>query len=202
LAQISSYVAIDTETTGFGPQARILEVAAVTFENGVPVHEFSSLCCPQDVDWAHPRVQEALSINKITFEDLQGKPTFGDIIADLMVELAHAVWVAHNYDFDSTQIQQEFVRAGREFIPPELGLCTCRLAAFVSPMAQGNKLYQVAARYGVLQESAHRAVVDAKVCGGLLDRMMKQGKLPADDTEMRSMMAQADNAWKRKPRRW
>jgi DNA polymerase III subunit epsilon len=197
----SSYVAIDTETTGFGAKARILEVAAVTFENGLPVHEFSSLCCPQDVDWTNPKVQEALAVNKLTLDDLKGKPTFGEIIWDLMTELAHPVWVAHNYDFDFVQIQQEFARAGRAFVPPQLGICTCRLAAHLEPQAQGNKLYQVAARYGVLQESAHRAVVDAKVCGSLLDRMQKQGRLPTDDEAMKALVVQADQGWKSK-KRW
>jgi DNA polymerase III epsilon subunit-like protein len=196
-----SWVAIDTETTGFGAKARILEVAAVTFENGIPVHEFSSLLCPSDVDWSNDRVKEALAVNKLTLDDLKGKPTFGEIIWDLMTELAHPVWVAHNFEFDCVQIQQEFVRAGREFVPPQLGICTCRLAAHLEPQAQGNKLYQVASRYGVLQESAHRAVVDAKVCGNLLDRMQKQGKLPVDDVAMKALVVQADQAWKSK-RRW
>jgi DNA polymerase III subunit epsilon len=192
----SSWVAIDTETTGFGPTARILEVAAVTFENGMPVHEFSQLLCPEGVDWNDSRVQEALSVNHLTRAELEGKPTFAQILPDLMVELAHSVWVAHNFSFDFEQVQQEFARAGRSLEAPPLTICTCRLAAYLSPAVKGNKLYQVAARYGVPQESAHRAAVDARVCGYLLDRMNKQSRLPADDVGMKDLVVRADMAWK------
>jgi DNA polymerase III epsilon subunit-like protein len=195
----SSFVAIDTETSGFGPDARILEVAVVVFENGLPVHSFSRLICPPDLDWE--KSAEALSVNNLTKEALVGKPTFEETLPDLMVELAHPVWVAHNMPFDFQMLAQEWARLGRTLEPPPLLLCTCRLAAFLSPMAQGNKLHQVAARYGVVQDGAHRAVVDAEVCGGIATSMVKQGKLPTDNDTMRMMMRQADVAWKRKGRR-
>lgn len=192
----SSFVAIDTETTGFGPKARILEIAAITFEDGQPVHEYSQLLCPRDVNWNDEKVKEALSVNHLTLDQLLGKPTFEDILPDLALELAHSVWVAHNFDFDFVQVQQEFARAGRPLETPALPICTCRLAAYLSPMVQGNKLYQVAARYGVPQESAHRAAVDARVCGHLLDRMKKQGRLPDDEAAMKELVLRADRAWK------
>jgi DNA polymerase III subunit epsilon len=192
----SSYVAIDCETTGFGPNARILEIAAVTFENGAPVREYSQLLYPENVDWESEGVRGALEVNHITRAELEGKPRFADILPDLMMELAHHVWVAHNFSFDFEQTQNEFRRAGHDLEPPPLTICTCRLAAYLSPMVKGNKLYQVAARYGVPQESAHRAAVDARVCGFLLDRMNKQGKLPADDMAMKDLVMRANNAWK------
>lgn len=191
-----SWVAFDVETTGFGSTARVLELAAITFENGVPVHEYSQLFCPEGVDWESEGVRGALEVNHIRREDLVGKPQFKDVLPDVMVELAHAVWVSHNMPFDFAQVRQEFERAGHPLAPPPLTICTCRLAAYLSPMVKGNKLYQVAARYGVAQESAHRAAVDARVCGHLLDRMNKQGKLPPDDAAMKDLVGRAERAWR------
>jgi DNA polymerase III epsilon subunit family exonuclease len=192
----SSYVVIDTETTGFGPNARILEIAAVTFENGVPVHEYSQLLCPKDVNWNDEGVQKALEVNHITHDQLLGKPVFEDILPDLALELSHTVWVAHNLSFDFEQVQQEFARAGRLLEPPQLAICTCRLAAYLSPTVKGNKLAQCAARYNVNQEDAHRAAVDARVCGHILLAMRQQGRLPEDDAAMLELVTRADRAWK------
>jgi DNA polymerase-3 subunit epsilon len=191
-----SWVAFDVETTGFGTSARVLELACVTFENGLPVHEYSQLFNPEGVDWDSEGVRGALEVNRIRREDLVGKPRFQDVLPDIMVEFAHVVWVSHNMPFDFTQVQQEFARAGHPLDPPPLRVCTCRLAAYLSPMVKGNKLYQCAARYGVPQESAHRAAVDARVCGFILDRMNKQCKLPADDMGMRDLVGRAERAWR------
>jgi DNA polymerase III epsilon subunit-like protein len=196
MSYTSSFLAIDVETTGFGRNARVLEIAAVAFENGLPVREYSQLLCPEGVDWNDSRVQEALLVNHLTYADLEGKPTFAQILPDLMVALAHPVWVAHNFSFDFLQVQQEFARAGRSLEAPPLTICTRRLAAYLSHEIKGNKLHEVAARYGVAQEGAHRAAVDARVCGYILYSMQKQGVLPADDAGIRELSRSADHSWR------
>ncbi len=195
------YVAIDTETSGVGTSARILEVAVVTFSKGEPVREWSRLLCPPDVDWTSPKVQEALAVNKLTYDELHGKPTFEEVLPDLLVELSCPVWAAHNMDFDLRMLTQELQRLSRPALSPQLLVCTLGLASRLNTSGGKNKLQDVAARFGVTQNGAHRAAADARVAGLILSAMFKQGHLPSDDGRMSEMCRQADSAWKAK-KRW
>jgi DNA polymerase-3 subunit epsilon len=185
------FVAFDTETTGVDSSARILEVACVTFERGVIVNEWSQMLCPENVDWDNPNVKKALSVNNIDVNELRDKPKFGDIVSDLLVELAHPVWVAHNMDFDLRMMNMELQRLSRPVLSPQLLICTLKLASRLNNGAPGNQLRDVACRFNVLQEGAHRAAADAITCGRVLARMHEQGHLPSDDEEMRAFCQRA-----------
>jgi DNA polymerase III epsilon subunit-like protein len=197
----NSYISLDTETSGVGTSARILEVAVVVFENGAPVHTYSQLFCP-DIDYTEPKVAEALSVNKLRYDDLHGKPTFEQALPDLLVELAHPVWVAHNMDFDFRMLRQEFERLGRPLEPPPLRVCTMSLSSYLNPSVKGHKLGDVAGRCGVQQDGAHRAAVDATVCGHILTVFDKNAHFPEDLATMAEICKKADVQWKARFRRW
>jgi DNA polymerase-3 subunit epsilon len=188
-----SFVAIDTETTGFGPEARILEVAVVTFEGGQVVNEWSRLLKPKNVDWGNSRVQEALAINHINVADLEGKPDFADIVMELQLELASALWVAHNAEFDLKMLNQELARLGHSALSPSMTACTLQLARYFDN-ARVNKLGDVAGRYGVAQEDAHRAAVDARTAGNIFLAMHKVRNFPAEESAFRELLGQAEYA--------
>lgn len=192
-----SWAAFDTETSGVGTAARILEVGVVTFEGGQPVREWSQLICPPDVDWNDPKVQEALAVNKLTADLLHGRPTFEQILPDLLVELSHDVLVAHNADFDMRMIAQELQRLSRPALSPRLLICTLNLASHQRGQVKGNKLGDVAARYNVPQNGAHRAVVDAATCGLVLTAMLRAGHVPGEDAAMSELTktASARRRW-------
>jgi DNA polymerase III epsilon subunit family exonuclease len=195
-----TFVAWDTETTGFLPNGRIIEFGLVVFENGEAVHEWSHLFCPENVDWQDSRVKEALAVNHITREMLEGQPTFNQVVPDLLLELEHDVWVAHNAEFDLGMLKSEFARCGREAPAPVLSVCTKLLGAYFAN-APGNKLAQVAERYGVKQAEAHRAVGDAWTCGSIFQEMVRSGKLPDTLSLMHEFMQKADKAWSTRNRR-
>lgn len=145
------------------------------------------------------KAAEAFAVNKLSPEALQGAPTFACIMPSLMLELSHPVWVAHNTAFDSQMIRQELERLGRKLEDPPLLICTKELAAYLEPEAVGNKLFEVAARYGVQQEDAHRAQVDATVCGNILVAMLEQfPDLPRTIDGMRETCRKASAQWKKK----
>ena len=198
---MKTFVAIDTETTGFGKDARIVEVAAVTFEDGEVAEEWSSLIRPEGVNWDDPNVKKAMEVNGIPLEELADKPTFADIAGQLILCLSQDVWVAHNYEFDSRMLAQEFTRAKYPAFTPVLGVCTKNLGSFFSETSSSNKLADVASRYGVVQAGAHRAVVDARVCGEILVAMLRAKQLPEDSTEFSTMCKQADASWSKRWRR-
>lgn len=192
---LDSFIAFDTETTGFGPTARILEIAVVVFEQGEPVHAWEQLLCPEGVDWGSENVQKALAVNKIDPKDLQGKPTFKQVFPDLMLELSSDIWVAHNASFDIQMIQQEAQRIQKLVQPPPLVACTLQLAAYRTN-AKNNKLADVAARYSVLQDGAHRAAADATVCGRIFREMIRKDEIPPTVGGMKDLIQAAEKAWK------
>jgi DNA polymerase III epsilon subunit family exonuclease len=197
-----SYIAFDTETTGVGTSARILEIGVAVFENGVMVQEWSQLLKPSNVDWADDNVKKAMSINNITDTDLFDKPTFEEVLPDIFVAFTHDVWVAHNASFDMRMLHQELARLKRPVaeLQPKLLACTMTLAAHITPDARVNKLGEVAARYKVTQNGAHRAAADAQVCGGILAAMVREGRLPHEEAAMAEFSKKAEADWKSRRR--
>ena len=193
-----SFVAIDTETTGLGKDARIVEIGVVTFEDGKVAEEWSRLLRPEGVNWDDPNVKKAMEVNGIPLEELADKPTFSDVVGELLLQLSLDVWVAHNYEFDARMLRQEFTRTKYPPVEPLIGVCTKNLGAYLAPSAQHNKLADVASRYNVVQPGAHRAVVDARVCGEVLLAMLQKKQLPEDDTEFSSFCKQADASWSKR----
>jgi DNA polymerase-3 subunit epsilon len=193
-----SWIAWDTETTGFGPDARILEIGCVVFEGLKPVHEWSQLLCPPNVDWNSERVKGALAVNHIDPRDLQGKPAFADVMSEILLELSGDVLVAHNAEFDLKMLNQELAFASSQPVTPKLSICTMSIAARLNAVGP-HKLANIAERYRVLPEGpAHRATSDARTAGMILAAVYDQ--LPHDDAAMAEYCRQAVDGWKRRRR--
>jgi len=193
----NEWVSFDTETTGFGPKARILEIGVVTFAEGKVVREWSSFFCPSDLDWDAPKVKEALAINKLTREMLNGAPTFEQVVPDLLVELSNSPhWVAHNAEFDMDMLGNEFGRIGKPRPTPKLLICTKNLGNRLNNNQPPNRLENVAQRFGIPQDGAHRAVVDARTCGLILAEMHRRALLPTDDAAMATLCQETAAQWR------
>lgn len=197
------WVAFDTETTGVGSDARILEVGAVRFELGEPVEEFGVLLNPPDVDWNDPKVQQALTVNNIDPCQLMDKPTFGAVYETLAKFMDTPVWVAHNVQFDLRMLLQECNRIGHFDLMrrAEAALCTMSLSYLTEPGLPDHKLQTVASRWRIRSPGAHRAVADARTCGRVLSHMFCACRVPCDWTEMVQMNHAAQHAWRSKGRR-
>ena len=182
------WVAWDTETSGMNSEARVIELGIVTFERGVPVRRWSSLFNPPGLDWSHPDVVAATAVNKITREEVQGAPRFEDVLPQIMLEFTADVWVGHNQVFDARMLSYELQRAGTHLPEPEFRVCTLALARRQRRGAYGgNKLHEVAARFGVPLDGAHRAVADAEATGRILAKMVRDGHVPSEDDAMKRL---------------
>src|SRR5687768_10360118 len=106
-------VFVDIETTGGSYRnSRVLEVAAIRYENGEIVQEFSSLIDPEAYI---PR--SITSLTGIREQDVTGAPKFEDIADELFEILDGAVFVAHNVRFDYSFLKNEFALVGLNFSP-------------------------------------------------------------------------------------
>ena len=96
---------VDIETTGVSwKNARIIEVAAIRFENNQVTEEFHSLVNPNSYLPNH-----ITSITGITNDDLMGQPYFEDIAQQLVDICEDAIFVAHNVRFDYSFIKNQLV---------------------------------------------------------------------------------------------
>lgn len=149
-------VFVDIETTGGSYRnSRILEVAAIRYENGEVTAEFSSLVNPETYIPA-----SITSLTGITEGDVVDAPIFADI-ADQFAEVMNgAVFVAHNVRFDYSFIKNEFAMIGSEFRPKLL--CTVRLSRYLYKQEIGHSLAKLIARYDIPFANRHRALDDAR----------------------------------------
>jgi len=149
-------VFVDIETTGGSYRnSRVLEVAAIRFENGEIVKEFSMLINPGT------RIPPVItSITGITERDIIGAPIFEDIADELLEILDGAVFVAHNVRFDYSFLKQEFALIGTTFSPRLL--CTVRLSRYLYSDQKGHSLEKLIARHSIPVLKRHRALEDAR----------------------------------------
>ena len=162
------YAVIDTETTGLTPNNnRIIEIAAVELRaDGSVEDEWSTLLNPD-------RDLGRTDIHQITARDVLGAPHFAEIAGDLVELLRHRVIVGHNVRFDAGFVEAEYRRAGyaETAVPYDACLCTMRMSAQVLPAAR-RTLESCCAQVGVVNESAHSALADARATAALFQRLV------------------------------
>lgn len=149
-------VFVDIETSGGSwRSSRVIEVAAIRYENGKVTGQFQSLINPgQSIPYYITR------ITGLTDGDVAYAPTFGDISHELHVLMKGAVFVAHNVRFDYSFLRNEFELSGLDFKPKLL--CTVRLSRALYAEHQGHSLQKLIERHGLSVDSRHRAMSDAR----------------------------------------
>jgi DNA polymerase III subunit epsilon len=198
-----AWVSVDTETTGFGQEARVVEIGVTRFEHGQPVFTWSTLLYPPNVDWESEKVKGAMAVNGLSRDELVGKPLFAQVYDELCDVMHCPVWVAHNAEFDLRMLVQECNRLGKQTLMqlPQVAFCTKTLAYQLEPDLPNHKLETIAKRWRVTQEHAHRALDDAKVCGMVLSEMYGDAILPDDDTQMLNLFYASQASWNRRGRK-
>ena len=149
-------VFVDIETTGGSyTNSRVLEVAAIRYENGEVVREFNSLVNPEA--YIPPSIT---GLTGIAPDDVIGTPTFDGIADELIEVMDGAVFVAHNVRFDYSFLKNEFALAGIRFSPKLL--CTVRLSRALYAGHKGHSLGALIGRHGIPVVNRHRALDDAR----------------------------------------
>lgn len=176
------FFAVDVETTGLSPERnRIIEIAAVKFENGVPVDSYSTLVA------SVRHIPEAASrVNGITDEDLEiyGEDEISayDQFTDFLGQdtlAGNICMVAHNASFDMAFIINSLKRLKynedvtlRYFDTLALSRKYLTLPNYKQPT--------VADFYGIVNDDEHRAEGDALTCGKILVRLLENMKDEAE----------------------
>lgn len=149
-------VFVDIETTGGSYRnSRVLEVAAIRYENGEVTKEFSTLINPE----THIPYQ-ITQITGIRAEDIVDAPTFSDIAKELEMVMEGAVFIAHNVRFDYSFLRNEFALLGADWSPRLL--CTVRLSRALYAQHKGHSLAKLIERHEIPVLDRHRALEDAR----------------------------------------
>lgn len=160
------FVSIDTETTGFHPEARIVEVAAVRYVNGREVDRFSALVNP-----GVPIPPKATAVNGITDEMVAAAPPAADVLPQLLWFIGTSRVVAHNAEFDLRVLDYELSLLGLKSLNNDV-VCTLRMAR-TKLQLPSYRLGAVADHLGVAVDGAHRALADALTAGRTYVRLME-----------------------------
>lgn len=166
MGELGPLVFVDIETTGASAQrGRVLEVAALRYDQGKVMDQFVALLDPQE--YIPSFITRLTGIEQ---RDVMGKPTFRQISDELLAIMNGAVFVAHNVWFDYRFLEQEFDRVGIDFAPPLA--CTVRLSRRFNPEHRSHRLDALIERYDLQVDDRHRALGDAQALIELYEKLV------------------------------
>lgn len=166
------YIAFDVETTGLSPMNdKIIEVAAVLFENGEIIKGYSSLVNPEVFI-----PYSATAINHITNEMVKDAPKECIVYAELVDFLGDALKqqttiCAHNASFDMNFLSETLMRLGYDGKISYVD--TLSLSRSLIKGLHNYKQDTVAMFFDLVNNQSHRAVTDAEICGKILWNLLQ-----------------------------
>ena len=174
---VSDYVVFDLETTGLSTaNDKVIEISAVKVRNGVVYDEFSSLVNP---DMHIPR--SASAVNNIYDSMVQDKPYFDEVLRDFLDFAGDDVLVGHNIArFDLKFIQRDAMKYyGREIDNDYVD--TLSLAMRCLPGLSHYRLTDLASRFGISSDGAHRALADCRMNMKVYEYLKNEQSTSADE---------------------
>ncbi len=167
-------VFLDTETTGLDVAAgdRIVEIGCVELVNrrltGRSLHHYFNPGRPNHVD--------AVKVHGLSDEFLAGKPLFDHVVDELIDFVREAEVIIHNAVFDSSFLDAELRRIGREPIVRHVSRITCSLMmARTAYPGKANSLDALCRRFEVDNSARekHGALLDAGLLAEVYLRMTR-----------------------------
>lgn len=157
----AGFAVVDVETTGFGHEDRIVEVAVVHLSpDGEITDEFATLINPV-------RAVGATRIHGITASDVAQAPPFAAASAAVWRMLAGRVLVAHNASFDRRFLEAEFNRCGAS-LASFPAMCTMQMSDSYLSNLPSRKLPDCCHAAGIELSGHHSALADARATARLL----------------------------------
>lgn len=165
-----NFVVTDLETTGFSPGlSQIIEVAAVRLRGYEIEAEFSALVDPgTEVPW------KITEVTGITTGMVRGQRKIHEVLPRYLAFLGEGCFVAHNAPFDQRFLDYESTRLGYPFAPATF--CTLALARRFLTGLRSRSLDAVAQHLGIVNQSRHRALGDARATSEVLRCFLRQAE--------------------------
>ena len=187
-------IIFDTETTGLDSREdRVIEIGGVELENQFPTGRTIHIYVNPGDRKVHP---DALAVHGITDDFLKDKPSFADVVEEIVEFFGDARWVAHNATFDIGFINAEFERLGLPPIAIDRVTDTLAMARRKHPMGP-NSLDALCRRYGIdnSHRAKHGALLDSELLAEVYIEMIggRQAALGLVTSEISGLAVQADD---------
>ncbi|MEC8915932.1 MAG: 3'-5' exonuclease, partial [Candidatus Neomarinimicrobiota bacterium] len=154
---LSRFTAFDFETTGLDPMAdRIIEIAAIRFEDGEITDRFVTLVNP-----GQPISPMITRITGISDEMVREKPREEEIIDELLAFLGDDPLVAHNIHFDQDFLKSLCERCNKDEVTNPL-YDTLQLGRSLLFDQAVFNLGSLSEFFGLSAQGAHRAEKDTE----------------------------------------
>ena len=155
-------VVLDTETTGFEPEAgdRIVEIGAVELLGHIPTgRHFHVYVNPE-----RPMPEAAFAVHGLGDEFLATKPVFAAVAPEFVQFIGDAPLVIHNAAFDMKFLNHELGRLGHPPMPMERAIDTVTMARRKYPGSPAS-LDALCRRFGIdlSERTSHNALLDCRL---------------------------------------
>lgn len=174
MCALPNAVVLDTETTGFGPEAEIIDLGIISVGGKKLVDQLMQ-CQMAQIPVG------ATKVHHITKSMLHRAPTFPQIWKKLMERLETYVVLIYNADFDRQMLEQT---ARRYHLPlPKLEI-HCLMQPISAYIGGSKKMYKLEAAshyFHVEHTNAHRAFADAQAAQRVLQALAQMAVVPALD---------------------
>jgi DNA polymerase III subunit epsilon len=155
-------IVLDTETTGLDPSAghRIVEIACLELINHLP----SGRHFQRYVNPGRDMPEEALAVHGLSAAFLADKPSFAEIVPELLAFIDGAPLVIHNAEFDVLFLNAELALLGHPLVAASLAVDTLQLARRKFPGSPAS-LDALCRRFNIdtSARSLHGALLDAEL---------------------------------------
>lgn len=187
---ISSYVALDIETTGLNPaEDKIIEIGMAMVCNGQITDSRNILINPQI-----KLPDRIVELTGITDDMLSGKPYIAEVIGEVVDFIGELPILGHNIVFDYSFIKKAAVNAGYGF--EHKGIDTLKLARRLLPEVPSKRLDYLCGFFQIDAGSSHRAYDDAVSASRLFHRLYE---IKPDDSGFDELIELKFNAKKDSP---
>lgn len=165
----AAFSVVDVETTGLSANKnRIIEIAIVKIEKLRITDKLHYLVNPQT--YIPPFIT---SLTGIDNDDVIDAPIFSEIVDEIIAFIDNSILTAHNFTFDSSFLNTEFMLSGREFVSDE-SCCTLKIARNIYQELKSKSLSSVSDFLNLKNKNAHRALGDAEITAKVLLKMIKE----------------------------
>jgi predicted DnaQ family exonuclease/DinG family helicase len=176
---LSEFVALDIETTGLEYQKDdIIEFGAVRYVNGNPSQTISFLIKPSRL------IPENIQrITGISDKDVAHSPKLEEKAEEILSFVGSSPIVAHNIFFDLPFLEYHLQKVNNVLQTTEKNVDfvylsndkfdTLSLAKIYLPFQNGFSLTKLAEYFGIVQETAHRALPDAQTAGQIFMNLVE-----------------------------
>lgn len=168
LAQLSDYVVLDLETTGFDPTwDEIIEIGAIRVRDNAVVDTFSQLVKPSD-----PVDDYITSLTGITNDMLEDAPEINTVLPLIIDFIGDDIVIGHNVNFDINFLYDNCKEYQSKPFPNDY-VDTMRISRRLFPEEKHHRLPDLEKRFNLHNNNAHRALSDVIVTNQCYECLLK-----------------------------